>query len=135
MNSAAAGLVAHGASIRSMAKKDIALQRDPLAAILVTMRAEPFLLGFAIRSSPRRREVRDGHMDSLLLGKRKRFQGTKQPVLENRVQFAYHELIVARGFPQGSLLRSWRQPLQRVQIPPLVPLLLHRRLRNERLAA
>ena len=95
--SAARSLVSHGAGVRSVAKKDIAVQRDPLALILVTMRAQPLLLSLAIADPVRRRQIRDRHVNTLLLGKRKRFKRPEQPVLEYRFQFSHHDLIVAGG--------------------------------------
>jgi hypothetical protein len=51
MNPSPTGLVPHCAGIRSVAQKDIAVQRDPLAGILVTMRDQPLLLSLAIANS------------------------------------------------------------------------------------
>lgn len=59
------------------------------------MCGEPLLLSPAIVNSFLRREVRDGHVDALLLDERKRFKRAKQPVFEYSFQFADHDLIVA----------------------------------------
>jgi hypothetical protein len=100
-----ASVVPHGARVRSMTEKDITVQRDPLAGILATMRAQPLLLNLAVVNSFQRREVRDRHMDTLLLDKRKRFKRTEQPVFEYSFQFAHHDLIVA-GVSTGFRLQS-----------------------------
>jgi hypothetical protein len=71
MNTSFSRFVAHGASIGSVAEKDIALERDPLARIFVTMRCQPLLLRCAAPGRFEDREVRDGQVDALLLGKRK----------------------------------------------------------------
>jgi hypothetical protein len=71
MNPSPAGLITHGAGIRSVTEKNITIQRDPLAGILVTMRTQPLLLSLAIANPVKRREVRDRHVDALLLDERK----------------------------------------------------------------
>jgi hypothetical protein len=71
MNPSPADLITDGAGVRSVAKKNIAIQRDPLAGILVTMRAQPLLFSLAIADPVKRREVRDRHVDALLLDERK----------------------------------------------------------------
>ena len=95
MDTSLAGLVPHRAGIRPVAKKDSAVQRDPLAAILGSMRAQPLLLSLAAANSSRRREVCNGHVETLFLDERKRFKRAEQPVFEYGFQFAHHHLIVA----------------------------------------
>jgi hypothetical protein len=97
MNAFPAGLVPHRVGIRSVAQKGIAIQSDPLASVLEFMCGEPFLLGIAMVNSFQRREVRDGHVDALLLDEGKRLKRTQQPVLVYRFQFTHHDLIVAEG--------------------------------------
>jgi hypothetical protein len=97
INPTPASLVSHRTSIRSVAKKDIAIQRDPLTAVLATMFAEPLLLSLARVNCFQRRDVRDGHVDALLLNERERFKRTQQPILVYRFQFTHHDLIVAEG--------------------------------------
>ena len=48
LDSFPAGLVPHSVAIHSVAQKDIALQRDPLASVIEFMCGEPGLLGIAM---------------------------------------------------------------------------------------
>jgi hypothetical protein len=82
MNPLPPGLVPHGARVRSVAQKDAAVERDPLAGIFVAMRDKPLLLNFAVTEFFERWHVGDRHVDTLLLGQRKRFKRTQQPILE-----------------------------------------------------
>jgi hypothetical protein len=114
-NAFPAGLVPHRVGIRSVAQKGIAIQRDPLASILKFMSGEPLLLGIAMVNCFQRRQVRDRHVDALLLNEGKRFKRTQQPVLEYRFQFMHHDLIVAEGSARSRRVRL-RTPLRRITL-------------------
>lgn len=96
MNTSFARFVAYAAGIGSVAEEGIALERDPLATIFVTMRCQPLLLSCAAPNRFEDREVRDGEVDALLLGERKWRQWAKQPIFIYCVQFSHRVLIVVR---------------------------------------
>ena len=105
MNPFTAGLVPHSARIRSVANKDTAVQRNPLAGILVTVNASHSCsdLRLQIFSTAGRSVIVT--WSSLPLGERKRLKRTQQPVLEYGFQFAHHRLDCSRrGQPQIELL-------------------------------
>jgi hypothetical protein len=62
LDSFPAGLVPHSVGIHSVAQKDIALQRDPLASVIEFMCGEPGLLGIAMVNCFQRLDVRDGSL-------------------------------------------------------------------------
>jgi hypothetical protein len=85
-----AGLIPHSVGIRSVAQKDIAHQRDPLASVNGFMCGEPVLLGRAMVNCFQGLDLRDGHVDALLLDEGKRLKRAQQPVLEYGFQFTHH---------------------------------------------
>ena len=76
MNPYPASLVPHRTSIRSVAEKDIAIQRNPLTGVLAAMFDEPLLLSLAMVSLFQGGEIGDSYVDALLLDERQRFKRT-----------------------------------------------------------
>ena len=104
MDPSTARLVANSAGIQAVAKKYIAVQRDPTSRIFMTVLAKPFLFSLTSVDFLRRREVRDRYANMLLLDERKWLDGAQQPVLEYGFQFPRHNLIIAAGFVGGAII-------------------------------
>jgi hypothetical protein len=78
INPLPAGFFPDGVGVRSVAKKGMAIQCEPLTGVLALMGDEPFLFRKATDNLFRGRGVGlgDGHSDVLLLGKSKGFERT-----------------------------------------------------------
>jgi hypothetical protein len=90
------GLVPYLERLRSMADERIALQRNPLPDILLTVDAEPLLLGNSrvvwYRRRCRRRFIGRGDRDpdALMLGQRQRLDRAQDALFVNRFQMLDH---------------------------------------------
>jgi hypothetical protein len=73
-----------------MTEKHVALHRDPLPAVFLTVSAQPILFGLPRTGFVRRWNIGDRYENTLLLPQRQRFERPQNTLFEDCFHLSHH---------------------------------------------